>query len=175
MLDDALDLWSWALLPARLVRLAEEEHFLLSKVLRRHSLRHRAVLAWGLCLLFVSSVFVPTASLRPLQPFVGGRRIRACAEEARILCLGRDLINTPANVLGSRRLASKRCVPSAEDKRWQTFARFVGEALLEENYPLIHVVGRSAREEPRLLEVRWEASLKDSLANSLGSLQAPTE
>ena len=152
VLDDAQDLWSWALLPSRLVRLAEEEQFVLAGV-EEASERRRAVLAWGLAT-YSFEIFRTRGGSRPPQLLLEERDC-ACAEEARILCHGRDLINTPANVLGAER--SEQEVRAVALERGGVFRTICGEALLTENYPLIHAVGRSAREEPRLLEVRWEA------------------
>ena len=152
VLDDAQDLWSWALLPSRLVRLAEEEQFVLIGV-EEASERRRAVLAWGLAT-YSFEIFRTRGGSRPPQLLLEERDC-ACAEEARILCHGRDLINTPANVLGAER--SEQEVRAVALERGGVFRTICGEALLTENYPLIHAVGRSAREEPRLLEVRWEA------------------
>ena len=152
VLDDPQDLWSWALLPSRLVKLGEEEPLVLAGV-EEASMRHRAVLAWGLAS-YSFERFRTRRSSRALQLFLE-ERDRTCAEEARILCHGRDLINTPANVLGAERCEQE--VRAVSEESGGAFRALCGEALLEENYPLIHVVGRSAREEPRLLEVRWDA------------------
>jgi len=67
--------------------------------------------------------------------------------------LARDLINTPANDLG----------PDAFDREIRAFAArhkmkvkaVVGDELLEQNFPMIHAVGRAAAEAPRLLDLTW--------------------
>ena len=85
---------------------------------------------------------------------------RLCApkgvDEARIrriaagVALGRDLINTPANELGPEALARAALDLAA---RYGAKARVVeSEALLEENFPLIHAVGRGAQQAPRLVD-----------------------
>ncbi len=156
VLDNAQDLWSWALLPSCLVKIAEEETFVLSGAKEdglEDSLRHRAVLAWALAS-YSFEHFRTRRSSRPLQLLLK-EGDRACAEEARILCYGRDLINTPANILGAERCEQE--VRLVAEKSEGTFHSICGEELLASRYPLIHAVGRSAREEPRLLEVRWEA------------------
>lgn len=68
----------------------------------------------------------------------------------------RDLVNTPANHMGPEALHQAAA---------ETAARFgarieavVGEALLAQNYPLIHAVGRGAAEPPRLVTLRWGAA-----------------
>ena len=70
---------------------------------------------------------------------------------ATALC--RDLINTPASDMGPAALEQ-----AARDLA-KTFgadvSSVVGEDLLEQNYPMIHAVGRAAHEAPRLVEIEW--------------------
>ena len=67
--------------------------------------------------------------------------------------LGRDLINTPADDLGPPELA-QAAVDLA--KRHGVKARVVkGEALLRENFPLVHAVGRAANKPPHLIDFSW--------------------
>ena len=67
--------------------------------------------------------------------------------------LGRDLINTPADDLGPPELAQ-----AATDlaRRHGVRARIIkGEALLRENFPLVHAVGRAANKPPHLIDFSW--------------------
>ena len=68
----------------------------------------------------------------------------------------RDLINTPTEDLGPAELADAlktlAKTHSAEYREW------VGEALLEANFPAIHAVGRASHRAPRLAELRWGAT-----------------
>ncbi len=67
--------------------------------------------------------------------------------------LTRDLINTPANDMGPDALEAA-CRDLAQRHGAQaTVIR--GEALLEQNFPMIHAVGRAAAQEPRLIDLRW--------------------
>jgi len=67
--------------------------------------------------------------------------------------LARDLVNTPANDLG----------PDALEAQIRTFAKrhqldvkvIAGDDLLQENFPMIHAVGRAAAEAPRLVDFSW--------------------
>ena len=84
----------------------------------------------------------PIAAERPALE----RILRGCS-------LARDLVNTPVNDMGPdeleqslRRLASDY---SAE------VTSVAGDALLEENFPMIHAVGRASRSAPRLLDLSW--------------------
>jgi leucyl aminopeptidase len=78
------------------------------------------------------------------------------AEVARIVSaayLARDLVNTPTNDMGPVALhAAAEAVARAHNAH---FTPIVGDALLQENYPLIHAVGRAAAQAPRLLHIRW--------------------
>ena len=70
---------------------------------------------------------------------------------ATALC--RDLINTPAGDM------SPVALEQAARDLAKTFdadvTSVVGEELLEQNYPMIHAVGRAAHEAPRLVEIEW--------------------
>ncbi|MDM7945694.1 MAG: leucyl aminopeptidase family protein [Oceanibaculum nanhaiense] len=65
----------------------------------------------------------------------------------------RDLVNMPAGDLGPEQLAE-----AALDlaKSFKAKAKVtVGEALLKNNYPAIHTVGRAAEQAPRLIDFSW--------------------
>ncbi len=65
----------------------------------------------------------------------------------------RDLINLPAESLGPTQLALE-----AQElaKVYHADCKIiVGNALLEEGFPLIHTVGRASDEAPRLVELNW--------------------
>ena len=66
---------------------------------------------------------------------------------------GRDLINCPASDLGPEELEAA-CRSFAE--RHSAKLKVVsGDALLTENFPLIHAVGRASSRAPRLIELNW--------------------
>jgi len=67
--------------------------------------------------------------------------------------LTRDLINTPANDMGPDALEAV-CLELA-DRHGATTQVIKGQALLEQNFPMIHAVGRAASQEPRLIDIRW--------------------
>ncbi|MFC6490786.1 leucyl aminopeptidase family protein [Nitratireductor sp. GCM10026969] len=69
--------------------------------------------------------------------------------------LARDLINTPANDMGPEALEEAvRTLAKAHGAEVRVTA---GEALLAENLPMIHAVGRAGAEAPRLIDLRWGA------------------
>ena len=70
---------------------------------------------------------------------------------ATTLC--RDLINTPAGDMGPAAL--EQVARDLAAKFDANVTCIVGDDLLEQNYPMIHAVGRAAHEAPRLVEVEW--------------------
>jgi leucyl aminopeptidase len=67
--------------------------------------------------------------------------------------LGRDLINTPSNDCGP---ADLEAAARALAVRMQASLRVIeGEALLAENFPMIHAVGRASTRAPRLIDLGW--------------------
>lgn len=67
--------------------------------------------------------------------------------------LTRDLVNTPASDMGPDALeAALRDLAEAHGAGVSVIK---GTALLDQNFPLIHTVGRAARQDPRLLDMRW--------------------
>ncbi|HEX4302647.1 MAG TPA: leucyl aminopeptidase family protein [Rhizomicrobium sp.] len=72
---------------------------------------------------------------------------------AQSVFLARDLINTPPNDMGPEELAN-----AARDLAKQHGAKFTvvtGDALLKQNYPLIHAVGKGSERAPRLASFVW--------------------
>src|SRR5256885_1368304 len=79
---------------------------------------------------------------------------RGLAERlANAVCLARDLINTPASDLGPAELA-EAAVTGAENAGAKCRV-IVGDALLADNYPTIHAVGRASDRVPRLVDITW--------------------
>ena len=67
--------------------------------------------------------------------------------------LTRDLVNTPASDLGPDALEAA-CADLA-DRHGARMEVIRGDDLLARNFPLIHAVGRAAREAPRLVDMAW--------------------
>jgi leucyl aminopeptidase len=72
---------------------------------------------------------------------------------AQAVFLGRDLINTPPNDMGPEELAD--AVRDLAKEHGAKFTVVTGEALLKQNYPLIHAVGRGSDRAPRLAGFTW--------------------
>ncbi len=67
----------------------------------------------------------------------------------------RDLVNTPTEDLGPAELSA--VVRALAERCGAQFREWVGEELLEANFPTIHAVGRASHRAPRLLELSAEA------------------
>jgi leucyl aminopeptidase len=72
------------------------------------------------------------------------------ARIARAVAMGRDLINTPANDMGPEALSAAAL--ELVERHGATSRVIVGDALLTENFPLIHAVGRASAQAPRLVD-----------------------
>ncbi|HSI40040.1 MAG TPA: leucyl aminopeptidase family protein [Xanthobacteraceae bacterium] len=67
--------------------------------------------------------------------------------------LTRDLVNTPANDLGPAQIEdAARALAARHGARLRVTA---GDALLAENFPMIHAVGRASPRAPRLIDLIW--------------------
>jgi len=66
----------------------------------------------------------------------------------------RDLVNMPANDMGPDAL--ERAAKQLADQHRGTFSAVRGDDLLDQNFPLVHAVGRAADQAPRLIDLRFE-------------------
>jgi leucyl aminopeptidase len=67
--------------------------------------------------------------------------------------LARDLINTPANDMGPAQL--EQAARKLAARHAATITAVIGDELIEQNFPLIHAVGRAAASAPRLIDMSW--------------------
>ncbi|MCY7306957.1 MAG: leucyl aminopeptidase family protein [Rhodoferax sp.] len=65
----------------------------------------------------------------------------------------RDLVNTPAEHMGPAELA--QAAKLVAKQHGASFRQVVGDALLKQNFPAIHAVGRASTRAPRLIELNW--------------------
>ncbi len=73
--------------------------------------------------------------------------------QATAMMATRDLVNTPAEHMGPEELAKAAQVIAKQ--HGARFKQIVGEALLKQNFPAIHAVGRASTRAPRLIELSW--------------------
>ncbi len=107
-----------------------------------------------------------------LSQYVFDRYKEKAAHQARLACpagvdatraeaiaageaLTRDLINTPASDMGPQDLEA--ATTTLASTFGATLSVITGDALLEQNFPMIHTVGRAAapHRAPRLLDMTW--------------------
>ncbi|MEM7268996.1 MAG: leucyl aminopeptidase family protein [Pseudomonadota bacterium] len=79
-------------------------------------------------------------------------RVTAMAEGA---ALARDLINTPASDMGPDELEA--AARTLAEHHGAEVSVVLGEELLDQNFPMIHTVGRAATRAPRLIDMTWGA------------------
>ncbi|RPE63137.1 leucyl aminopeptidase [Pacificibacter maritimus] len=70
--------------------------------------------------------------------------------------LTRDLINTPASDMGPDELA--QAAQELASKHGASCDIILDQDLLDQNFPMIHTVGRASIHAPRLIDMRWGAS-----------------
>lgn len=105
-----------------------------------------------------------------LSAYRFGRYRKGKAAEARLVCpagvdaarivamargefLTRDLINTPAQDMGPGELEAEFVALAGRHGAAVSVVR--GEELLEQNFPMVHAVGRASPRVPRIMEMRW--------------------
>jgi leucyl aminopeptidase len=77
----------------------------------------------------------------------------------------RDLVNTPAEHMGPEQLAAAARIVAKQ--HGAKFRQVVGDALLKQNFPAIHAVGRASTRAPRLIELTW-GKARDPLLSLVG-------
>ena len=75
------------------------------------------------------------------------------ANVAGAVAMGRDLINTPANDFGPAEL-EQAARKLARDHGAKTKV-VTGDALIKQNFPLVHAVGRASDRAPRMIDFSW--------------------
>ncbi len=93
-----------------------------------------------------------TSNTLPRVLVVGGH-LSTVLIRTNAIFLVRDLINMPANDLNPQTLAD--IAEKVASTHHAEFKQWVGDALIEENFPGIHAVGRAASKAPRLISIAW--------------------
>jgi leucyl aminopeptidase len=80
---------------------------------------------------------------------------------AHACALARDMVNTPANDMGP--LQIETIAREIAELHGAKIAVVTGDALLSENYPAVHAVGRAAdpARSPRMIEITWDGAGHD--------------
>ncbi|MEM1151348.1 MAG: leucyl aminopeptidase family protein [Pseudomonadota bacterium] len=77
----------------------------------------------------------------------------AIDREASAVRLLRNLVNTPAEDMGPD--AIQGAISALAEETGATLETIIGDALLEQNYPMVYAVGRAAAVPPRIMELSW--------------------
>lgn len=90
-----------------------------------------------------------------------GTDIDAALKLAAACALTREMVDTPAQDMGP--LQIETIAREIAEESGATISVITGDALLEENYPAVHAVGRAATEAraPRVIEIGWNLDKSD--------------
>lgn len=114
-------------------------------------LSNEALLAWSLAQYqfdrYISGAFVPRVLV------ISEKELTAILVDADAIFMVRDLINTPTNDLGPAEMADVVMKLAAE--YGAEFKQWVGDELVQDNFPAIHAVGRASASAPRLLSLTF--------------------
>ncbi|MGE3142984.1 MAG: leucyl aminopeptidase family protein, partial [Hyphomonadaceae bacterium] len=109
-------------------------------------------IAWGLGA-YAFDRYKPRKRPAPRLILPDGADLAEVERVVRASWLVRDLVNTPAGEMGPTALAA--AAQAVAQRHNAAFECIIGEDLLTQNYPLIHAVGRAAKEAPRLARLSW--------------------
>lgn len=147
--EDHQGLWAYAALPERL----PEGRYRIDAVLEKDGAADAAI-GWALgCYRFER--YKSKKKSDPWPGLVWPRNCDKGAVRRTVDAIGlvRDLINTPAEDMGPAQLAAAaRRVARTHKAKARVI---VGDALLKQNYPTIHAVGRASVNAPRLIDLTW--------------------
>ncbi|MEL8055755.1 MAG: leucyl aminopeptidase family protein [Pseudomonadota bacterium] len=100
---------------------------------------------------------------KPPRLVIGeGEVADAATKEATAIHRLRDLINTPAEDMGPVQIQGT--ISDLAERYGATLETIIGDALLDQNYPLVHAVGRAGPQEPRMMELSWGSESDPELA-----------
>ncbi|MBA2126647.1 leucyl aminopeptidase [Hyphomicrobium methylovorum] len=116
--------------------------------------REAALLGWALgAYAFKRYRAQKNGNAKPARLRFDGADAERIISTAEGIWFGRDLINTPASDMGPAEIED--AVRELAERHGARVTSVVGDALLEQNYPLIHAVGRASPRPPRLIDLTW--------------------
>lgn len=114
--------------------------------------QYRAALGWTLGQYQFSRYQANTVKQATLY-IRDNEALQRVVNEARGVYLTRDLVNTPAGDMMPEHLSEAMQNLAAEHSA--DFSEIIGDDLLAQNFPTIHLVGRASVHAPRLLDMTW--------------------
>jgi leucyl aminopeptidase len=145
---DPADPWCWANLPPKLPK----GFYRIEAALDAHSTAWVAM-AWQLACYQFTRYRGRDGREWPLLAWPATADRGYVSRTVAAIHMVRDLVNTPAADMGPEELAA--AAAGLAERKGARVKVTVGEALLQENYPAIHAVGRASPRAPRLIDLRW--------------------
>lgn len=146
-LKDENDFWAAGALPKAL----PAGHYFIAEGLQAE-LRHLIELSWGLGAYQFTRYKKPPEK-PPAQLVINSEEASPLSALVDAVYTVRDLINTPTENMGPSDVAEAASqisqTFSAEFQQWE------GDELLNQGFPLVHLVGRASLNKPRLIELKW--------------------
>jgi leucyl aminopeptidase len=142
------DYWLFGMLPGKLV----SGVYRIEAAEWTESQINSAALAWGLGA-YRFERYKKSNSQKPRLLLDTQINLESVQAQVRATYLVRDLINTPASDMMPQDLA--KAVGVLAQQYDAVMRQASGDELLNQNYPLIHAVGRASRHAPRLIDLTW--------------------
>lgn len=117
----------------------------------QESLTQEAAVSWALAQ--YRFVAYKKYDLQPRTLVIDEADLNGILALAQSIFLVRDLVNTPTNGMGPKEMAE--VVEQLAQTHRAEFKQWIGDELLDDNYPAIHAVGRASVSAPRLLSLTW--------------------
>jgi len=146
--QDPADPWNWAQLPAKLSRGCYQIDADLPV-----SAANWAAMGWALACYQFDRYRHQARRDWPVLLWPAAAERDQVKSSVSAITLVRDLVNMPAADLGPEELA--KAASGLAESKGAKIRMIVGEALLHENFPAIHAVGRASPRLPRLIDLRW--------------------
>jgi len=146
IVDDSPSIWTLADLPMVL----STGHYYLSEDIAVHD-KQKFTIGWGLgAYQFSKFTSKKECAQLLLATDINQTTVQATIESTYLV---RDLVNEPANEMMPTHLSDATKQLAA--KYNADLEEIIGDELLENNYPLIHAVGRASIYTPRLIKLSW--------------------
>ena len=103
--------------------------------------------------------FTPRKKSLPRLAWPVAARTERVIALAQAIYLARDVINCPPNHFGPAEMVA--LAESLAQRHKAQFNAIIGDALLDQNYPLIHAVGRASSKASALIDIKWGDASKN--------------
>jgi leucyl aminopeptidase len=147
-MGDSEDYWQFGILPRKLASGA----YRIEAAEWSESNFNSAALAWGLGA-YRFERYKKSKKRKPRLLFDTQIDLESVQTQLKATYLVRDLVNTPAADMMPQNLA--KAVEGLAKKHHAEIHQTLGDELLNQNFPLIHAVGRASQHAPRLIDLTW--------------------